>query len=210
MTLQLPELNVPEIRELYQLVKKDCELTRSAMEDTVKLIPSEPEHEHDNLTLHTQLLFLYQYCQTSYSILTCFALLMSAILQAYDPADEILALENDFYTEEIIQLAERMNKYRPLGATFVPVGLSAVFAMSDNDNKKRRALDLLLDYSTDFKGMRWMDSAEWFRSTFAEVRARLQARSCYDPCGRGPNPSEGGNASAWISNPPPNGSCFIQ
>lgn len=210
ITLQSPEVHIQEIRELYKLVKNDCESIRTALEDTVKLFPSKPFDSNDTSILHNQLQFMFKYCQTSYSIILCFGLLMSAILQACDPADAVLALETDFYTEEIIQLAGRMNKYRPLGATFAPVGLSAVFAISRDQTKRGRALNLLTEYSTDFKGMRWMDSAEWFNCVFDELRARLQTRAYHGPDESSPYSTEGSQVSAWTSHPPPNGSCFIQ
>lgn len=205
--LRHPVAHRAEMIELYELFEINRGSSLNNLGRIIEFISSKTWPPGDSLTAYPQLENIFQYCQTSYSIILTLTLIISAIIQVNSPDEEVLARENEYYCQEIVELGQQMSRYRPLGATFVPVGLSAVCAVSRCASTAKAARNLLLDYSTDFKGLCWMDTAEWFNQAFKELRSKLGNRGRH---ASNPNLLEDNTADGWGDSAPPNGACFVQ
>jgi hypothetical protein len=68
-----------------------------------------------------------------------------------------------------------MAQYRPLGAGFIPICLTAAWAATSDPDKQRRIQEMVLDYQRDFAGARWMDGATWLKDRFDLLRLKTMA-----------------------------------
>ena len=80
-----------------------------------------------------------------------------------------LAMESSKMSEEIVQLAEEVKEYRPLGALYMVICLTLAWLGANNEDSKSQILGLLLEHQKDTHGATSSVSAsglDWIEKRF--------------------------------------------
>ena len=167
-----PERHLFDMQLTYEQKRIDIERTRRQLVDVADLPPAQEIGKFSPPCSPRTLIYLYY---TAYVLLLALALVINGLLRALDPLDITLVEDSIVFTDEVMIIAEHMTKYRPLGAGFVPICLTAAWAATSDPEKQRRIEVMVLDYQTDFAGARWMDGAIWLRDRFDVLRLKTMA-----------------------------------
>lgn len=95
---------------------------------------------------------LHAYHQRAYGIGLLIVTIFNWVLRAFTPpfdAIELIADSTNLVTQ-ILELAQAANSYRPLGAGYILIVLSAAWLAASNDNERVAVNILLQDYRKDF------------------------------------------------------------
>ncbi|RAO68997.1 uncharacterized protein BHQ10_005009 [Talaromyces amestolkiae] len=95
---------------------------------------------------------LHAYFQRAYGIGLLIVIILNWVLRAFTPpfdAIELIADSTNLVTQTL-ELAQAANIYRPLGAGYMLIVLSAAWIAASNDNERVTVNDLLQDYRQDF------------------------------------------------------------
>lgn len=114
--------------------------------------------------------------QTGYGILLFMAIVLNAMLRAYQggASSPSLADESADFIANVLTLAEQALQYRPLGSSATPVYLVAAYAALEGGESESELVEALLaEYQSDFKSARWLDMARMFRARLRSPRPNL-------------------------------------
>lgn len=103
----------------------------------------------DNVLKHV---ILHAYYQRAYGIGLLIVTIFNWVLRAFTPpldAIELIADSTNLVTQ-ILELAQVAYRYRPLGAGYILIVLSAAWLAASNDNERVAVNILLHDYRQDF------------------------------------------------------------
>lgn len=148
-----------ETWSIYEKCKRNLSTQQallSAIEasDTTKSSPSE--------TFMTQILNAHY--QRTYGFGLAVAALFNCMLSTLDPENSVIVLDSTFIAQEILSLAPRATVYRPIGASYFTLCLSAAWAVT-TDPLLRSLIEVsLVDYLMDFKLQNeadLQDALEW-------------------------------------------------
>lgn len=95
---------------------------------------------------------LHAYYQRAYGIGLLIVTIFNWVLRAFTPpfdAIELIADSTNLVTQ-ILELAQVANRYRPLGAGYILIVLSAAWLAASNDNERVAVNILLHEYRQDF------------------------------------------------------------
>lgn len=95
---------------------------------------------------------LHAYFQRAYGIGLLIVIILNWVLRAFTPpfdAIELIADSTNLVTQTL-ELAQAANIYRPLGAGYMLIVLSAAWIAASNDNERVTVNDLLQNYRQDF------------------------------------------------------------
>lgn len=167
-----PEQHLFDMQLTYEQKRIDIDKMRQKLVSVTELpSPDEIGQFTPPLTPKT-LIYLYY---IAYVLLLALALIINGLLRALDPLDITLLEDSIVFTDEVMMIAESMSKYRPLGAGFVPICLTAAWAATSDPSKQAKIEEMILDYQTDFAGARWMDGAVWLRDRCELLRLKTMA-----------------------------------
>ncbi|KAH7168015.1 hypothetical protein DER46DRAFT_683242 [Fusarium sp. MPI-SDFR-AT-0072] len=114
-------------------------------------------------------------------ILLAAAIALSSILRAAYPDDSILLLEASTLANELITLARTAYQYRPLGASYVPLCLAAVWATTSALETQQNEIEALLaEYQHDYARIKWMDQAKMLKELNGTLLERLSGSNSRD------------------------------
>jgi len=109
---------------------------------------------------------LYAQFQAAYGILLTVALVLNSIIGVMRPLDATYARELTSYAEDIMQLADHAQQFRPLGSSFMPLPLCMAWGTTTDIGTQNRLLVLIQAYQTDFHAD-WVDlcyfSRQWYQ-----------------------------------------------
>lgn len=163
-----PEPHREEIIEIYKQMKLDSRKLRQIVEGIAGSgdDPSFPR-PGPGVNLHREL----RDFSTAYGIILTLMMALNGILNAIDPDDISLNDDAIVIGSDIIQLAEEVSNYRPLGASYIPLCLTVAWAAIEEGKKRAEVEALICDYQRDFIQTRWMDMACWWKTKF-EIHRR--------------------------------------
>ena len=167
--IRYPERHLFDMQLTYEQKRIDIEKMRNRLCDISELPPAQEIGKFAPPVSPRTLIYLYY---TAYVLLLCLALIINGLLRAMDPLDVTLIEDSIVFIDEIVIIAEHMAQYRPLGAGFIPICLTAAWAGTSDPEKQRKIEDLILDYQTDFAGARWMDGAYWLKDRYDILRLK--------------------------------------
>lgn len=170
--IRYPEKHLFDMQLTYEQKRIDIEKMRGRLCDISELPPAHEIGKFAPPVSPRTLMYLYY---TAYVLLLALALIINGLLRALDPLDITLIEDSIVFTDEITIIAEHMAKYRPLGAGFVPICLTAAWAGTSDPEKQCKIRELILDYQTDFAGARWMDGAWWLKDRYDLLRVKTVA-----------------------------------
>ncbi|KAF5624964.1 hypothetical protein F52700_9339 [Fusarium sp. NRRL 52700] len=125
------------------------------------------QHHHDKVRKqaapsersHGQQKLIYR-LQVAEAILLTAALALNKVLRSTYPDNSVLLLEASTLTNELITLAKAVSQYRPLGASYIPPCLAAVWATTSALKTEQDEIETLLaEYQHDYARIKWMDQA---------------------------------------------------
>ena len=164
-----PERHLFDMQLTYEQKRIDIERMRSRLVDVADLPPAQEIGVFSPPVSPRTLIYLYY---MAYVLLLSLALIINSLLRALDPLDITLVEDSIVFTDEVVLIAEHMAQYRPLGAGFIPICLTAAWAATSDPDKQRKIQEMVLDYQTDFAGARWMDGAMWLKDRFDLLRLK--------------------------------------
>jgi hypothetical protein len=167
-----PERHLFDMQLTYEQKRIDIEKTRGRLVDIADLPPAHEIGKFAPPVSPRTLIYLYY---TAYVLLLALALIINGLLRALDPLDITLVEDSIVFSDEVMIIAEHMAQYRPLGAGFVPICLTAAWAATSDPEKQTKIREMILDYQTDFAGARWMDGAFWLKDRYALLRVKTMA-----------------------------------
>lgn len=171
--IRYPERHLFDMQLTYEQKRIDIEKMRNRLCDVADLPPAHEIGKFAPPVSPRTLMYLYY---TAYALLLALALVINGLLRALDPLDITLVEDCIVFADEVIIIAENMAKYRPLGAGFIPICLTAAWAATPDPEKQMRIRELILDYQTDFARARWMDGAFWLKDRFDLLRFKTAAK----------------------------------
>ncbi|KAF2096262.1 hypothetical protein NA57DRAFT_67772 [Rhizodiscina lignyota] len=139
-----PELHYVDMQYTYQLIQAEYPKLQqrvAKLEDEVSSTktPTLPfmklQHAH----------------QATYGIIMTAALILNGMLRAFEPYNYALVEDSILFTNEVLALAEKAARYRPLGAGYIPLCLMAAWATLDDTSKRAEVEMMLAVYQTDFR-----------------------------------------------------------
>lgn len=170
--IRYPEVHLFDMQLTYEQKRIDIEKMRSRLCDIADLPPAHEIGRFAPPVSGKTLLYLYW---TAYVLLLALALVLNGLLRALDPLDITLVEDCIVFSDEVTIIGEHMMQYRPLGAGFVPICLTAAWAATSDPEKRAKIQELILDYQQDFAGARWMDGAFWLKDRFDLLRFKTMA-----------------------------------
>ncbi|KAH7248624.1 uncharacterized protein BKA55DRAFT_728726 [Fusarium redolens] len=115
------------------------------------------------------------------AILLTAAIVLNRILRAIYPDDSVLLLEASTLANELITLAKMASHHRPLGASYIPPCLVAVWATTSALETQQNEIELLLaEYQQDYARINWMDQAVLLESLNGTILGRLSGSNSRD------------------------------
>lgn len=105
----------------------------------------------------------------SFALQLAIEIILNSCLIALGSLKVDLAIESSKMSEEIVQLAEEVKGYRPLGALYMVICLTLAWLGADNEESKSQILDLLLEHQKDTNGATSSVSAsglDWIERRF--------------------------------------------
>ncbi|KAM5375384.1 hypothetical protein ACJZ2D_005945 [Fusarium nematophilum] len=112
--------------------------------------------------------------QVVYSVLLTIAIALNSLRRTLNPNDTALLEEAAVLTDDFILLARHASRYRPLGASYIPPCLAAVWATTDALTEQQAELErLMAEYQPDFPQIKWMEQAVWLKSSHNVLLGQL-------------------------------------
>lgn len=168
--LRDPVLNLPKLKTTYCQIQRDCETVANILSALPNPV-SPTSNPQTGLPMHIEQ--QEARFQTGYGILLAQAIQFNCIIQTLEPRDLCLSEQLLSFVDDVIRLAKQASRYRPLGASSMPLCLVAALAAADHSDKKSQLEALLADYQTDFPSTTWLQMAAWLRPRWKG--------DCYDP-----------------------------
>ena len=169
--IRYPESHLFDMQLMYEQKRIDVKRMQRRLAKSV--LP--PAHEIGKFSPPVSAKSLNYLYYAAYHLLLGLALILNGLLRGLNPSDSLLAEESITFSEEVIDLAERMSQYRPLGAGYVPVCLAAAWAATADLSQHGRIEDLISDYQKDFSSTCWMEGAIWLKNRFTILRLKTLA-----------------------------------
>lgn len=154
-----PEQHLVEMRFAYKQIQVDVQKLRRRLVKVAELPTSTGR--------------LHSTCLAAHGLLLCEALIVNAVLRAFNPYDSSLIEDSASFSNETVTLAEEASQYRPIGASHVPLCLIVAWAATDDMSRRVEIERVLADYQADFMVARWLDSAFLLDSQFQDLRRRI-------------------------------------
>ncbi|KAF2265421.1 hypothetical protein CC78DRAFT_615971 [Lojkania enalia] len=168
--LRDPILNLPKLKTTYGQIWRDCGTVANILSALPNpLFPT--NNPRTGLPMHIEQ--QEARFQTGYGILLAQAIQFNCIIQTLEPRDLCLSEQLLSLIDDVIRLAKRASRYRPLGASSMPLCLVAALAAADHSDKELQLKALLADYQTDFPSTTWLQMVAWLRPRWK--------RDSYDP-----------------------------
>ncbi|KAJ5089905.1 transcriptional regulator family: Fungal Specific TF [Penicillium argentinense] len=95
--------------------------------------------------------FGFAHFQRSYGIGLACTLVFNCILTALDAHDGATKFDADYLSEEILDLAKRSVIWRPIGAGYLMICVSAAWAATSDESLQRRLLVHAKEFNNDFR-----------------------------------------------------------
>lgn len=162
--LHHPEVYFFEIQATYQLMLVEVPKLRGWLAKTLEQIQT--------LSLGAKAITFHTRLQSSYALLITMALLLNGILRAFDPLDISLINEAMHIPSELLEISKDASKFRPLGASYMPLCLMTAWAATPNILDRPAIEEMIEDYSTDFAIASWMVAAVWLENQLNGIRLR--------------------------------------
>ncbi|KAF5631058.1 fungal transcriptional regulatory n-terminal [Fusarium sp. NRRL 25303] len=119
--------------------------------------------------------------QVTEAILLTAALALNGILRAAYPDTGVLLLEASTLANELIILAKAVDELRPLGASYIPPCLAAVWASASALEAQNNEIErLLAEYQLDYVRIKWMDQAVLLKELNGTLLGRLSESKSRD------------------------------
>jgi hypothetical protein len=173
-----PELHLSEVKSSYPRLRAGCQKVHLCLAETTELISSGK--------VDTPTMKVYAHCQTAYGLVLTLATILNSILRAFNPGDISLAEDSASFVHEIITLAERASRFRPLGASHIPLCLMTGWAATDDLSQKADIEKHLAEYQTDLAEARWLEAAIWLKAQYGSQRLKFSTsfpENPLDSCG---------------------------
>lgn len=172
--IRRPDLCIHEIAAVYLTMRDDATRMRQYL-----------DHWPDPASTCFTDSLTVEHCryQAGYTLVVTLALILNTLLRAFDPSNSVLTAEEYALCEDLIRESEVACRYRPLGAAYVSLCLVVGCSAAEDRQQLARLQALLIDYSTDFKEINWMERVMWLRTCFYGHHLRL--RSNVAPSGGG-------------------------
>lgn len=143
----------PELRDGIWSIYQDCkqnlsQLKARSVENNVSAI-NMVERTSSERALVVQL--TYSHYQRTYGIGLAITLFYNCMLSALGAGDGVTSFDASYLGEEVLALAERSSMYRPIGAGYLIVCLTAAWAATTDQQLRTRLMGPLVDYNADFK-----------------------------------------------------------
>lgn len=162
--VQHPRLYLSEVDWRYPRLKADCETVRTRLAKMTELISS-PEADPQSMKM-------YAHCQTAYGLALSMATILNSILRAFDQRGISLAEDSAGFVHEIITLAGRASRFRPLAASYIPVCLATGWAATDDLSRQAEMEGYLAEYQTDLADAQWLEGAIWLKARYGSWRRK--------------------------------------
>lgn len=147
-----PEL-ADEARARYRTMKAIVAGTRAQLETAEELYTNEVKTSQPA----SSTVQFHALSQRLYGLALNFAILLNLVLSAFDrraaatDSDiQDLAAEAAHFSNEILILAEKAQRYRPLGASYMRLCLLAAWGGADTEDARLAVERVLADYARDF------------------------------------------------------------
>lgn len=157
--VHFPAANLHEIEMLYRHMQCDQGGMRKVLDDfKMAADPTDFASPGPKAQSHK----MVRDFSTAYGILLTLMLILNGILQAFNPEDATLIAEAVILGEDTLSLGQELQKYRPLGASYIPLCLAIAWAAVNDPIQRAKMKIMMEDYQSDFTQTRWMDMAIWW------------------------------------------------
>ncbi|KAI1054568.1 hypothetical protein LB506_010630 [Fusarium annulatum] len=171
--LHEPLRYVEEIKTTYRELRDDHARIQHQL-DSVR----EQRDPSENLRCRQKLVHKLQVTE---AILLTAALALNRILRAAYPDEGVLLLEASMLANELIILAKSVYDLRPLGASYIPPCLAAVWATASALEAQNNEIETLIaDYQLDYVRIKWMDQAVLLKELNRTLLGRLSESTSRD------------------------------
>ncbi|KAI1015083.1 hypothetical protein LB503_004020 [Fusarium chuoi] len=171
---------VEEIKATYRELRDDHARIQHHL-DSVQ------EQRDPSESLQCRQKFIHRLQVTEAFLLTA-ALALNRILRAAYPDEGVLFLEASTLANELIILAKAAYDLRPLGASYIPPCLAAVWATSGAlEAQNNEIKTLLAEYQLDYVRIKWMDQAVLLKEFNGTLLGRLSESNSRDKVKRSDN-----------------------
>lgn len=162
-----PASHLSQARSSYLLARTDLHTLSQRMSRISKALSTKLTTHISNPPLQLRLLIVYQ---TAYGILLAITILLNAILRAFDNFNPLIIAESSWLPEQVLTLAEQVSRYRPLGASYMPLPLMMAWAATLIPTQRKKLEVHLLDWQTDFYGADYVAGALWMERMLEAMR----------------------------------------
>ena len=118
---------------------------------------------------HSLWRIMHAHYARSFALQLAIEIILNSSLTALGSVKVDLARESSKMSEEIVQLAEEVKEYRPLGALYMVICLALAWLGANNEGSKSQIFDLLLEHHKDTHGATSSVSAsglDWIEERF--------------------------------------------
>lgn len=148
-----PTAEAPELRNEIWPIYQDCKRNLSQLKarsvenhlSAINMVKRTPGER----ALLAQL--TYSHYQRTYRFRLAITLFYNCMLSALGAVDGVISFDASYLGEEVLALAERSSMYRPIGAGYLIVCLTAAWAATPDQQLRTRLMGSLFDYNADFK-----------------------------------------------------------
>ena len=158
--LREPTTNLPKIVYTYRQIRKDC----GNLANILTAFPKPASHSNHPETRSLMCIEQQEVrLETGYGILLAQAIQFACVLQIFGLPDLNLSEDLLTFVDDVIRLAKRASRYRPLGASSMPLCLVAALAATEHNDREAELKALLVEYEADFPSTKWLQMAAWLR-----------------------------------------------
>jgi hypothetical protein len=151
--------HLSQIRWAYEQTQNDCVTIKAALSQAPWQQPAPPNTDPSTVTppsppsvsktrLHVRM-------QSCYGVLLTLSLMLGSVLQGADEQDDLVDRANTD-VDEVIQLAQEAERYRPLGSSGTPMYLIAAWSVTNGAERQAGLERLIGNYQTDFPSANWL------------------------------------------------------
>ena len=169
--LQSPQSSRSDVMHVLhevEALKEDSQSILDAFRERIQ------DHRQSTSCEHTEGLpgfwrVMHAHYARSFALQLTIEIILNSSLTALGSVNVDLAMESSKMSEEIVQLAEEVKEYRPLGALYMVICLTLAWLGADNEESKSQILDLLLEHQKDTHGATSSVSAsglDWIEKRF--------------------------------------------
>ncbi|KAI8714163.1 hypothetical protein NCS52_01135700 [Fusarium sp. LHS14.1] len=162
LCLREPEKHLARLREIYKLIQQDKHKVHHIIEQWTA------ETDMDTM-LRVSSQFGYRF---GYGLLLSLGPRINRCLRRFDK-DPALVIESYEFCDQAIAIGRQCLRILPFGAGFVPTYLKSVWASTPDAYRYSELEGLMGEYEKDFRGVGYIQQAEWIRTQFDILEGAL-------------------------------------